>query len=191
MTLRMAKCLSFAFACIPLAAVHAETPRATAGSATVASDGQHDFDFYFGQWSGAQHKLKQRLVNSNDWEDFNSTIVVRPLLGGRANTDQVVFEGAKPGGGATFRLYDPDKRLWSIYWIGTNSYTLEAPVTGRFSGNRGEFYGDDTWEGKPIRVRFLWTKVDLTHARWEQAFSTDGGKSWETNWTVDWTRSAF
>ena len=74
---------------------------------------------------------------------------------------------------------------------GTTSYTVDAPMVGRFVDGVGTFYGDDTWEGKPVRVRFIWSKIDLTHCHWEQAYSSDGGKSWETNWLMDFTRTAF
>jgi hypothetical protein len=155
-------------------------------------DGSHDFDFWFGQWNGVHHKLKQRLANSSEWEDFTGTAIARPLLGGRANTDENVFHSGKEGaGGIAFRLYDPQQDLWSIYWIGTTSYTVDAPMVGRFVNGVGTFYGDDTWQGKPVRVRFIWSKIDLTHCHWEQAYSADGGKSWETNWLMDFTRTAF
>ena len=184
--------LAFAVTFTPPGSARAEAPRAAAGAVPAAGhDGQHDFDFLFGEWEGAQHRLRKRLANSNEWDDFDSHLIVRPVLGGRANTDQIVFKNGPSAGGATFRIYDPQRQTWSIYWIGTTSYTLEPPVTGHFVGNRGEFYGDDSWEGKPIRVRFIWIAKDLTHCHWEQAFSTDGGKSWETNWSVELTRSAF
>ena len=173
-------------------AAAAATP-AAAPADVPARDGSHDFDFLFGQWSGAQRKLKHRLVNANDWFDFNSTNSARPLLGGRANMDEVVLNYPEgPGAaGATFRIYDPAKKLWSIYWIGSTNMIVDAPVVGRFVDGVGTFYGDDTWEGKPIKVRFIWSKIDLTHAHWEQAFSTDAGKTWETNWTADFTRRTF
>jgi hypothetical protein len=176
------------------AGANAATPASAVSPATAsAHDGAHDFDFLFGQWTGAQRKLKVRLANSNDWFDFSSTSTARPLLGGRANMDEVVLNYPTGAGaaGATFRVYDPQKQLWSIYWIGTTSFTVDSPVVGRFVNGVGEFYGDDTWEGKPIRVRFIWSKIDLTHAHWEQAFSADAGKTWETNWTADFTRRTF
>ena len=170
----------------PAGAADAPAPRDPA-----AADGQHDFDFFFGQWDGLQHRLKQRLHHSTEWDDFQSHIVARPLLGGRANTDEVVFRNGTSSGGATFRLYDPEKKQWSIYWIGTTSYALDPPVVGHFVGDTAEFYGDDVWEGKKVKVRFIWKKGDLTHCHWEQAFSEDGGKTWETNWSVEWVRTAF
>jgi len=174
------------FAAVPAPAADAPVPKDAA-----AIDGQHDFDFFFGQWEGVQHRLKQRLHHSTEWDDFQSHIIVRPLLGGRANTDEVVFRNGTSSGGATFRLYDPEKRQWSIYWIGTTSYTLDPPVVGHFVGDTAEFYGDDVWEGKKVKVRFIWKKGDLTHCHWEQAFSEDSGKTWETNWSVEWVRTAF
>lgn len=179
---RLLFCFAFLFGAVGVA--HADTTPTT-------RDGSHDFDFFFGRWTGVQHKLKHRLANSNEWEDFESFSVVRPLLGGRANTDTVVLKGEKSVTGVTFRTYDPTKRQWSIYWVTPQSTTLDTPVVGGFVDGIGTFYGDDTWDGKPIRVRFIWSHIDLTHARWEQAFSTDAGKTWETNWVANFTRSSF
>lgn len=161
--------------------------------ASTVRDGSHDFDFWFGQWALANHRLKQRLAHSNDWEDCPGSSVARPLLGGRANMDETIFLcGGKEGlAGAAFRTYDAKQDLWSIYWIGVGSGNPDPPMVGRFVDGVGTFYGDDTFNGKPIRVRFIWSKIDLTHAHWEQAFSTDGGKTWETNWTQELTRRAF
>ena len=182
-------CLLFAVATASIAAP--AKPSAAAANGAVR-DGSHDFDFWFGQWNGVHHKLKHRLANSNEWEDFTGTAIARPLLGGRMNTDENVFHsGSEGAAGVAFRTYDPKNDLWSIYWLGTTSYTLDAPMIGRFVDGVGTFYGDDTWAGKPVRVRFIWSKIDLTHCHWEQAFSSDGGKSWETNWLMDFTRTAF
>jgi hypothetical protein len=165
---------------------------AESAPATVVRDGAHDFDFLFGQWNGVHHKLKARLEKSTDWEDFTGTLAVRRLLGGRANMDESVFHsGAEGAAGIAFRVYDVKKDLWSIYWIGSTSYTVDSPMVGRFVDGVGTFYGDDNWHGTPVRVRFIWSKIDLTHCHWEQAFSTDAGKTWETNWLMDFTRTTF
>lgn len=158
----------------------------------VTRDGLHDFDFWFGRWNGQHHKLKHRLANSNEWEDFTGTAVAQPLLDGRSNMDQNVFHsGTEGAGGVGFRLYNPQTHLWSIFWLGTTGGTVDSPMVGSFADGVGTFYGDDTWEGKPVRVRFIWSKIDRTHCHWEQAYSTDSGKTWETNWLMDFTRAEF
>ena len=63
-------------------------------------------------------------------------------------------------------------------------------MRGSFSGNVGQFEGDDTLRGQPIRVRFRWTEIDTPTPKWEQAYSPDGGKTWETNWVMHFTRAA-
>jgi hypothetical protein len=92
--------------------------------------------------------------------------------------------------GVTLRLYNAERDEWSLYWISSRDPTIDTPVVGRFTDGVGTFYGDDTHEGQPILVRFLWSKITPTAAHWEQAFSTDGGTTRETNWMNDLTRRA-
>jgi hypothetical protein len=89
------------------------------------------------------------------------------------------------------RIFDPAKERWSIWWLdGRYPDRLDVPVVGGFEEGRGAFYADDTLDGRPIRVRFRWFVHDADAARWEQAFSDDGGATWETNWTMDFARVA-
>jgi hypothetical protein len=157
---------------------------------TNENDGRHDFDFLFGSWQVRNRRLAQRLENCDEWQEFLATNRCRPLLGGVANLDryEAVFPNGKPIEGLTLRCFDPTKADWSIYWNDSWTCQLQPPVVGRFAGNRGEFYGDDIFKGKPIRVRYIWSKLGRDSARWEQAFSPDGGKTWETNWIMDLTR---
>ncbi|HVP32779.1 MAG TPA: hypothetical protein VMT09_03945 [Steroidobacteraceae bacterium] len=91
--------------------------------------------------------------------------------------------------GLTLRTFDLKNRRWSIYWVSSATGQLDpVPVVGGFDGNRGEFYAADQENGRPIKVRYLWTKLDHDHARWEQAFSFDN-QTWETNWAADFTRA--
>jgi hypothetical protein len=89
----------------------------------------------------------------------------------------------------TVRTFDIERRQWYLYWINSVTGKLFPPVVGGFSGSRGEFFGDDTDDGKPVKVRFRWSRFGSDKARWEQAFSLDG-KAWETNWICDHTRVA-
>lgn len=147
----------------------------------------HDFDFLHGDWRIDHRKLKERLADCQDWERFTTELTCRPILGGTGNMD----EGHFPASGyhaATIRLYDPKSRLWSLYWITSASSVIDPPQVGRFTDGVGDFLGPDTHNGIPVLVRYRWTVPRPGTARWEQAFSTDDGATWETNWIMNLTR---
>jgi hypothetical protein len=157
-------------------------------SATRTREGARDFDFWMGSWKVHNRVLRERLAGSTDWVEFEATSVARPLLDGLGNEDE--FRTDHDGGfiGMSFRFYDPEKDQWAIYWADTRRPgLLDAPVFGSFSGDVGIFEGDDTFEGRPIRMRFIWSGITTPSPRWEQAFSEDGGETWETNWIMDFT----
>lgn len=148
----------------------------------------HDFDFLMGSWNVHNRTLRQRLAGSDEWEEFEATSVARPLLDGLGNEDE--FRTDYCGGfiGMSFRFFDPGTDLWSIYWADSRRCgELDPPLYGSFAGDRGVFLGEDTFEGRRILVRFIWSGVTTTTPRWEQAFSEDDGDSWETNWVMDFT----
>jgi hypothetical protein len=152
--------------------------------------GIDDFDFLEGGWTIRNERRTARLVGSTDWEFFDATSRVEKVMrspdgvfGG--NLDQM-FVPERGFTGMTLRLYDPARKLWSIYWSDTKSHRLFPPTVGRFAGSNGEFFGDDVEGGQPVRVRFLWTAGE--RPVWEQAFSTDGGVSWEKNWVMRFER---
>jgi hypothetical protein len=150
----------------------------------------HDFDFWMGRWNVRNRRLVRRLAGSDEWEEFESTSNAWPILDGMGNQDDfhTDFEGGFAG--MSLRFFDPKTRQWSIYWADSRrSGLLDPPVVGGFEGSVGVFEGDDTFEGRPIRVRFTWSRVDTPNPRWEQAFSEDGGETWETNWIADFTRA--
>jgi hypothetical protein len=150
----------------------------------------NDFDFLIGTWDSVQRRLRKRLVGSHDWEVFPGRSVGYRMFGGAANVDEITFPTLGRSG-MSVRLYDPDTELWSIYWASTTTPgVLGPPVTGRFTGGVGEFFGDDEDEGRPVRVRFRWSDITATTARWEQAFSVDHGVSWEINWIMELSRPA-
>ena len=158
---------------------------APAEQATSNLSGLHDFDFLFGEWRVHSRRLKERLTGSADWEEFDGTIVCRKYMDGAANVDDTVFH--TPQGiyrGVAPRAYDPKTGQWAIWWIdGRNPFgSVDPPVKGRFVNGVGTFLADDTLRGKPIKVRFTWSHITKRSARWEQAFSPDGGKTWEVNW---------
>ncbi|MEO8505823.1 MAG: hypothetical protein ABI609_18150 [Acidobacteriota bacterium] len=148
----------------------------------------HDFDFLHGSYKVHNRRLRERLKGATEWVEFEATNHCRPTLGGLGNEDEYRTDFWPDFTGMAFRFFNPKTRLWAIYWADSLRGTLESPVYGSFANGRGEFEGDDTFEGKPIRVRFLWTGIDTPTPRWEQAFSADGGETWETNWVMDFER---
>jgi hypothetical protein len=154
--------------------------------------GLHDFDLRVGRWIMHNRRLKERLTGSQEWEEFEGTQTLWKIMDGWANVDENVLK--LPSGeyrGVTLRAYDPKTGQWAIWWLdGRNPFgELDPPVKGRFEHGVGTFYADDTLRGKPVRVRFIWSRITPTSAHWEQAFSPDGGKTWETNWTVDFSKA--
>jgi hypothetical protein len=146
-----------------------------------------DFDFLIGRWNVSNRRLRERLAGSSEWEEFPATAEIRSLFDGAANIDEITFpDGTK---GLTLRLYDPLAQEWSLHWSASTTGRLYPPVVGSFRGGRGEFYGDDTHEGLPVRVRFIWSDITADSARWEQAFSADSGRTWETNWIMIMSRA--
>ena len=153
-----------------------------------SSDGRTDFDFFVGIWSIQNRRRKEWLKGSDDWEEFTATTVARKSLGGLGNIDETTMEMASGRReGMTVRLFDPETRLWSLYWADSRSGTLQAPMVGHFHNGRGEFYGLEMFEGQSIFSRYIWSDITATSCRWEQAFSVDGGTSWETNWVMTCT----
>lgn len=174
------------------AATRAGAQRSPAMSPHATPEPPHDFDFLHGHWLVRNRRLRERLVGSSDWEAFDGVQECRPILGGFGNQDELVSDafGDRRFIGMTLRLFDPRAREWSIYWVDNRSVQLQPPVRGRFEAGIGTFLGRDAHAGRPVLARFLWTPIDARHARWEQAFSTDEGATWETNWIMDFERSA-
>ncbi|TAJ32438.1 MAG: DUF1579 domain-containing protein [Reyranella sp.] len=151
---------------------------------------QNAFDFLVGNWNVHHRYLRRRLAGCTEWIEFAGTSSMRKILDGFANMDDDdIHLPAGRYAGVSLRTYDPKNESWSIYWLDSRySGRIDPPLAGRFDDGIGTFYGDDTFEGRPIRVRFLWSRITPTSARWEQAFSDDEGNSWETNWYMDFTR---
>ena len=170
---------------LSLSALLAATPAPAA-----AADASHDFDFWRGTWRVHNRRLEERLKGSTKWLEFESTIEAGAMPGGLGSQDVYRTEFWPGFVGVTFRIYDPATRRWSIYWVDNRHRHLDPPVVGAFQGDVGVFETDDVFEGRPIRVRFTWTRLGAGRARWGQAFSPDGGKSWETNWVMEHTRIA-
>lgn len=151
--------------------------------------GASDFDFIHGSWRVAHRKLRDRLAGSNDWFEFGGSMHAEQILGGLGNFDQNVID--LPEGryrACTLRLFHADSSRWSLHWIDGRDPKIDPPLFGAFKDGVGIFYGNDSFKGKPIKLRFRWEQRGAGKARWEQAFSDDGGRSWETNWIMEFTR---
>ena len=151
----------------------------------------HDFDFLVGRWHVHHLRLKERLAGNQQWDEFEGSSVLMKTMGGFGTFDDNVIE--LPGGAyraMTVRVFDPKDRKWSIWWFDarTPQAAIDPPLRGGFKDGVGTFYSDDTFKGKSIRVRFIWSQITPTSAHWEQAFSPDGGKTWETNWKMSLER---
>lgn len=150
----------------------------------------HDWDWLEGGWRVRHHRLKERLTGSTEWEEFDGTCAMVRTMNGFGNMDDNWLDlpaGAYRAMG--IRAFNPETRLWSIWWLDARSQTIDAPVRGGFADGVGEFVGDDTLRGQPIKVRFRWSEIAANSARWEQAFSPDGGVTWEVNWWMAFTRA--
>jgi hypothetical protein len=152
-------------------------------------DGQHDFDFEFGTWKVHIRRLLQPLTGSNEWADLHGLSVVHEVWGGNANLGELDVKNATTRiQGLSMRLYNPESRQWSIYWSNSKDGSLGPAMVGGFKNGRGEFYNQEVFRGAAIFVRFIFSDITPTSFRLEQAFSTDGGKTWEPNWIATFSR---
>jgi hypothetical protein len=155
----------------------------------VVRDGQHDFDFEIGRWQTRLSRLQKPLSGSSVWLDYAGTTDVRKILDGRANLVELKVEG--PAGrieALSLRLYGAESRQWSLHFSALGSGALGTPSVGSFRDGRGEFYSHEDFKGRMILVRFVITPLTPDTCRFEQAFSEDGGKTWEVNWIATDTR---
>lgn len=152
-------------------------------------DGQHDFDFEIGTWKTHLRRLKNPLTGSTTWVEYKGTTVVRKIWNGRANLVELDVEG--PSGrieGLSLRLYNSQSRQWSLNFASSSSGAMSPPTVGGFKNGRGEFFNQETYNGRAIFVRFVISDITPNSCRFEQAFSDDGGKTWEVNWIATDTR---
>ena len=151
--------------------------------------GVRDFDFLLGKWRVRHKTLTSRLTGSTDWVEADAIDIVRPAFIGLGNIGRFMrLVDGQPYEGMPTRLYDPQLGQWRIWWLDTNDHRMEPPLIGGFEDGVGHFEGTDTLRGNPIHVRFTWTEISETFARWDQAFSDDGGDSWELNSIMEFTR---
>jgi len=156
---------------------------------TNQRDGQHDFDFEIGTWKTHLKRLVRPLTGSTTWVEYEGTTVVRKIWNGRANLVELKASG--PAGsfeGLSLRLYNPQSRQRSLNFANINEGVIAQPTIGEFRDGRGEFYNQEKYNERAILVRFVITKISEDKYQFEQAFSDDGGKTWEVNWIAVDTR---
>ncbi|MEO6454114.1 MAG: hypothetical protein ABIN97_08590 [Ginsengibacter sp.] len=148
------------------------------------SSSKHDFDFFIGKWKLHNRTLKRRPDNSTEWKEFESTQEMRIVLNGIGNIDNFLAErDGKPYEGMTVRVFNPQTRLWSIYWADSNFGILGLPpVVGSFENNVGHFFSKDVINGKTVITVYRWDARDVDNPVWSQALSEDNGRTWEWNW---------
>lgn len=155
------------------------------------TDGVGDFDFLNGEWRVRSRRLRERLVGSDAWIEFEGSMVNHSFFEGAGNWDEVSFP-SEGFNGQSLRLLNRATGEWFIYWANSLTGTIFTPTIGRFAGEGpdrvGDFYGDDEEGGVPVRVHFTWSDITPTSAVWAQSFSTDGGVTWERNWVMEFSR---
>lgn len=156
---------------------------------SMADDAAHAFDSHIGTWHTSLKRLKDPLTHSTTWLAYEGTTTVRKVLHGRANLVELEVAGeAGRIDGVSLRLYDPRSGQWTLNYANLADGTLATPSIGRFEGARGEFYNDEKYGGRDVRVRFVIEPQGPDVIRFEQAFSIDGGRTWEVNWIATDTR---
>jgi len=174
-----------------LAQQSADPPQSSTQRSFTGRDGQHDFDFEIGTWKTHLRSLVHPLTGSTTWVEYEGTTVVRKIWNGRANLVELVADG--PAGhfeGLSLRLYNPESRQWSLNFASSSGGTMSQPSIGEFHNGRGEFFDTEPSgpNGRSILVRFVISEITPESCRFEQAFSDDGGKTWEINWVATDTR---
>lgn len=160
----------------------------------VADGGAKQFDFIFGRWIVHNRKLIDVTdPGCEDWVQFDARSEAFPILDGYGHVDRMYVEDPPDGTsfeGFTLRLFDPRQATWKIWWSSTRGLgILDAPVEGRFEGNRGVFECEDQIAARPVVIRFEWLTANKDSPRWQQSFSYDDGQTWRLNWTMDLERT--
>jgi hypothetical protein len=163
----------------------------TSPAPSTQRDGQQDFDWEIGNWTTKVRVRRNPLSGeAPGWVEYQGTSIIKPVSEGRANLVELSVAGPKGKiEGVSLRLYNPQARQWSLNFASYRDGMMTAPVYGSFDANgRGLFYGQDMLDGRAILVRFIITRISPNEARFDQAYSADGGVTWEDNWNAVDTR---
>jgi hypothetical protein len=168
---------------------NSDAPKTNPKQALEKRDGQHDFDFHIGTWKTQVSRLSRPLTGSTTWVEYEGTSVVRKVWNGSASLLELDVDG--PAGrieGVGLRLYNPQSHQWSLNWANRSDGTMSPAMIGEFKNRRGDFFGQESFDGRAIYARNSFSDITPDSCRFEQAFSDDGGKTWETNWVMTFTR---
>ena len=165
----------------------AQEPPAPPAEGTAAKS---DFDYFIGRWRVEHRRLRKRLANNDEWEEFGGHTHCQQMFGGLVNLNESVsFRGGRTSYGMGLRAFDEPRGRWVDWYLSANDLSkIDPPLFGRFAHGVGTFYARDTFEGRPIMVRGRFASLNHLEASWEQAFSADEGASWETNWIMRYHR---
>lgn len=164
-------------------------PAHAADAPATPHDGSHDFDFHMGTWKTHISRLLHPFTGSTDWVQYDGISTVTPVWNGKASLFEL--EASGPAGhleGVGLRLYDPQAHQWNLNWTNSTIGRLDSPMTGEFRAGRGDFYGQDSFNGRVILVRNSFSDITPNASHFEQAFSADYGRTWETNWIMTFER---
>jgi hypothetical protein len=171
------------------ARAHSSAAKPVLPGTVEVRDGGHDFDFNIGTWKTHVSRLLHPLTGSNTWVEYDGISVVRKVWNARATLFELEVDG--PAGhieGVGLRLYNAQSDQWSLNWANSHDGNMNPPMIGEFKNGRGEFFDQETFNGKAIYARNSFSDITPDSSRFEQAFSDDGGKTWETNWIMTFTR---
>ena len=176
----------FILVALILAATASAADSGSQAGHSIDFSGSHGFDFEFGEW-----KVHHRIKRQDRWTEMEGTCIDRPAMDGSANIEEHTFD--RPEGvarGMAVRAYDPKTGLWAIWWIDSRNphAAMDPPMKGTFVNGVGTFYADGNLNNQPTRYRFIWSHITQSSARWEQASSSDSGKTWDTNWVMEFAR---
>jgi hypothetical protein len=154
-------------------------------SSSDLRDGQHDFDFNFGVWKTHIRRLQKPLTGSRTWTDYDGTFQVSKVWGGRASLFELEASGlAWHIEGVGLRLFNPQSHQWSLNWANGTDAVMTTPMVGRFANGVGQFYDQEEFQRRIIMTRNGFSAITLNSNHFEQAFSDDAGRTWETNWIM-------
>ena len=144
-----------------------------------------DFDYLIGKWTMKNKHLNARLQNCKEFTEFESSVENHAGLEGMGNFD--VVRRQLPDGtvyeGRTIRTFDPQTKLWRLYWMDSKGGPIDPPQIGSFHNGVGLFFAKDYQVGRPVIIVFRWDKTNPDRPVWGQAFSDDNGKTWEWNYS--------